>query len=273
MGRGGKPLWSFCSLGDTGNGFLSAIAIIQALYHRERTGEGQFCDTSIVNAQLLNTSYAFARPDGIRLRAAARRRRCSSGSAPPTGSTRRADGWLCIVAATEEHWDRLCVAIGTPALAADARFATRRRAPRTTRHWRRCSPRGSARRRPPTGSPALDAAGVPCEICDPGFALGLHDDAEFRRRGWIVIASASLRGPAGPDRRRVRLLRHAGARAGPAARSSASTAARCCAELGYTRRARSTSSARTAYSNGVRARVIDACAVPGKSQSRQLTPE
>jgi len=32
MARGGKPLWSFCSLGDTGNGFLSAIAIIQALY-------------------------------------------------------------------------------------------------------------------------------------------------------------------------------------------------------------------------------------------------
>ncbi len=52
------------SLGDTGNGFLSAIAILQALYHRERTGEGQFCDTSIVNAQLLNTSYAVARPDG-----------------------------------------------------------------------------------------------------------------------------------------------------------------------------------------------------------------
>ena len=32
----------------------------------------------------------------------------------------------------------------------------------------------------------LDAASVPCEICDPGFALGLHDDPEFRRRGWVV---------------------------------------------------------------------------------------
>jgi hypothetical protein len=25
---------------------------------------------------------------------------------------------------------------------------------------------------------------VPCEICDPEFALGLHDDAELRARGW-----------------------------------------------------------------------------------------
>ena len=31
---------------------------------RERTGKGQFVDTSIVNACLLNTSYAVAKPDG-----------------------------------------------------------------------------------------------------------------------------------------------------------------------------------------------------------------
>ena len=31
---GGKPFWSLTSLGDTGNGFLSAIGVIQALYHR-----------------------------------------------------------------------------------------------------------------------------------------------------------------------------------------------------------------------------------------------
>src|SRR3546814_9068941 len=57
-GVDGRPLWSFTSFGDTGNGFLSAIAICNALYHRDRTGEGQFVDTSIINAALLNTSYA-----------------------------------------------------------------------------------------------------------------------------------------------------------------------------------------------------------------------
>ena len=74
MARGGKPLWSFCSLGDTGNGFLSAIAIVQALAQRDRTGEGQFCETSIVNAQLLNTSYAVARARRHGLRAPTHRR-------------------------------------------------------------------------------------------------------------------------------------------------------------------------------------------------------
>ena len=37
---------------------------MQALYHRDRTGEGQVVDTSIVYAQLLNGSFACARPDG-----------------------------------------------------------------------------------------------------------------------------------------------------------------------------------------------------------------
>ena len=32
---GGDPFWSLTSLGDTGNGFLSAIGVIQALYHRQ----------------------------------------------------------------------------------------------------------------------------------------------------------------------------------------------------------------------------------------------
>ena len=60
----GHPVWALTSLGDTGNGFLSASAICLALMERERTGKGQFVDTSIVNACLLNTSYGIARPDG-----------------------------------------------------------------------------------------------------------------------------------------------------------------------------------------------------------------
>ena len=40
-------------MGDTGNGFFSAIGVIQALYHRRRTGEAQSVDTSILNAGLL----------------------------------------------------------------------------------------------------------------------------------------------------------------------------------------------------------------------------
>src|SRR6201999_456750 len=123
MFAGGKPLWSFTSLGDTGNGFLSAIAILQALYHRDRTGEGQFCDTSIVNAHLLNSSYAVARPDGTGFE-----RPHIDGQQLGYCATNRLyetrDGWLCVVIVSDPEWSRFCGALGLPALAADARFAT-----------------------------------------------------------------------------------------------------------------------------------------------------
>jgi crotonobetainyl-CoA:carnitine CoA-transferase CaiB-like acyl-CoA transferase len=185
MHAGGKPLWSFTSLGDTGNGFLSAIAIIQALYHRERTGVGQFCDTSIVNAHLLNSSYALTRADGSGFERPHTDAQQFGFSATERLYETRA-GWLCLVLATQEHWQRFCEAAGLSALSADARFATAaarrgnegllaqligaRLRERTAAEW--CT--------------LLDAAQVPCEISDPGFALRLHDDAEFKRRGWVA---------------------------------------------------------------------------------------
>jgi len=47
---GNPPLWSRSNMGDTGNALLAATAITAALYHRDRTGEGQEVATAIVNA-------------------------------------------------------------------------------------------------------------------------------------------------------------------------------------------------------------------------------
>jgi len=61
---GNPPLWSRSNMGDTGNALLAAIAITIALYHRDKSGEGQAVATSIVNAGLLHTSYAWIHSDG-----------------------------------------------------------------------------------------------------------------------------------------------------------------------------------------------------------------
>ncbi|MFN8624865.1 MAG: CoA transferase [Candidatus Binatia bacterium] len=185
MGRGGKPFWSFTSLGDTGNGFLSAVAIIQALYHRERTGAGQMCTTAIINAQLLNCSSAVATADGGSL---ARPR--LDGMQLGFSATHRlyatADGWLCIVLASEPHWRRLCAVLGRDDLTRDVRFESSAA--------RACNDGALATileeafvARPATDwYAALDRAGVPVEICDPEFGRRLHDDAEMIERGWVV---------------------------------------------------------------------------------------
>jgi crotonobetainyl-CoA:carnitine CoA-transferase CaiB-like acyl-CoA transferase len=185
MGRGGKPMWSFCSLGDTGNGFLSAIAILQALRERDRTGEGQFCDTSIVYAQLLNTSYVVARPDGTGF-ARPRTDALQTGFSALNRLYETRDGWLCLLAPSDDGFARLAAALGAEALARDARFASERaRAQHDAALAAELAAR-FAQRSAREAFAALDAAGVACEICDPEFALRLHDDPELRARGWTV---------------------------------------------------------------------------------------
>jgi crotonobetainyl-CoA:carnitine CoA-transferase CaiB-like acyl-CoA transferase len=185
MARGGKPLWSFNSFGDTGNGFLSAVAVIQALYHRDRTGEGQMVDTSIINAQLLNTSYAVAKPDGSGFE-----RPHIDGMQYGYSAGHRlyetAKGWLCIVLANEEHWDEAFAVLGVPELAADARFASH-----ANRHKNDAALAEVLVARFKTRSAtewfaALDAAGVPVEIVAEDFSLKLHDNPDYQKRQWVV---------------------------------------------------------------------------------------
>ena len=125
LDHGGIPFWPVISLGDTGNGFLSAIAIVQALYHRDRTGEGQFVDTSIIYAQLLNASIAWSRrrrqPPR---RPPAARRDAARLARAATASTRRADGWLCVAAVDERTAARARRSAATTS-AVDARRPTR----------------------------------------------------------------------------------------------------------------------------------------------------
>lgn len=184
-GEAGKPIWSFTSFGDTGNGFLSAVAVCAALYHRDRTGEGQFVDTSIVNAGLLNTSYAVAKPDGTGFE----RPRIGGDQVGYSAGHRLYEtqaGWLCFVLSRQAHWDGLFTVLRAPKLtinehfvddgarrANDAGLATfiaTRLKTRTATEW----------------FAELDAAGVPCEIVDPEFSRGIYDNPEFQRRRWVV---------------------------------------------------------------------------------------
>ena len=99
----GIPLWPVVSLGDTGNGFLSAIAMVQALYHRDRTGEGQFVDTSIMYAQLLNASIAWSLADGSRHGDRPSLDAMQLGHHATYRLYETADGWLCVAATTDEQ--------------------------------------------------------------------------------------------------------------------------------------------------------------------------
>ena len=185
MARGGKPLWSLTSFGDTGNGFLSAVAMINALYHRDRTGLGQMVDTSIVNAGLLNTSYAVATPDGKGFE-----RPQIDGMQFGFSAGHRvyetAQGWLCVVLVNQSHWDELFAVIGLPELVADARFAS---ADARRKNDAALAELIAAKLKSANAAEwfgQLDKAGVPVEIVSEDFSLKLHENAEFQQRQWVT---------------------------------------------------------------------------------------
>jgi crotonobetainyl-CoA:carnitine CoA-transferase CaiB-like acyl-CoA transferase len=164
---GGKPFWSLSSLGDTGNGFFSAIGVIQALYHRARTGEAQSVDTSILNAGLLVASSAALKADGTAL-PRPQLDRMQLGLGPLYGLYQVSDGWLCIAALTDAHREALRRVTAVDEL--DRRHLE---------PWFRG-------RTGEEGFRALDGAGVPCEVCDGEFGRRIHDDPEMQAHELVV---------------------------------------------------------------------------------------
>lgn len=186
LDRGGRPIWANISLGDTGNGFLSALGIVQALYDRDRTGEGQFVRTSILYAHLLNASMAWVSTDGS---VSSERQRLDAEQYGWSALYRlyeASDGWLCLAAVDETSWKNLCSALDRADLLVDPRFSnagsrrdhdsdlvdelTSMFGGRTAADWFQ----------------VLDQHGVPCEISDPDFVKRFFSDPEAKERQLVV---------------------------------------------------------------------------------------
>ena len=191
---GGTPHWPSCSIGDTGNGFVWATAVIQALYHLERTGEGQKVDTAIVNAHLLNSSMAWVSPDGTVSGPRPQLDRMALGWHPLYRLYEGADGWICVAALNAGHFEGLCQALGAPQLAQDARFADR--TDRVANSADLALELASLFAGLPVqaSSDLLDRAGVPCEIASTDFALRLFDDPANHDRQRITTFNDPIAG-------------------------------------------------------------------------------
>ncbi|MDP6511697.1 MAG: CoA transferase [SAR202 cluster bacterium] len=125
MGLPDKPPTGMAALySDFSAPYFGVSAMMAALHHRDRTGEGQFIDLSQseTTINLLGTDILEYTANGILPPMPGNRSRkyCPHGAYPCAGD----DRWCAIAVANDEDWNRLCNAIGRPELATDARFAT-----------------------------------------------------------------------------------------------------------------------------------------------------
>jgi CoA:oxalate CoA-transferase len=120
--EGGPPVRVGTSIGDIVSGHQCAISILAALRHRDKTGEGQCIDQSMVDGLLYVLENALVRYT-------------AEGSVPaPLGTMHPSitpfrafpteDGWIVIAVGNDSIWKRLCTLLDVPELIEDERFAT-----------------------------------------------------------------------------------------------------------------------------------------------------
>jgi len=116
----GEPYRLPIAITDVTAGMYSAIAILGALQARQRTGEGQQIDQSLLEAGLSLGVYEAAHvfTHGTRPERLGQLHR---GSAPYR-VFRTADGWITLGASKEKFFQALCGIIGRPDLRTDPRF-------------------------------------------------------------------------------------------------------------------------------------------------------
>jgi crotonobetainyl-CoA:carnitine CoA-transferase CaiB-like acyl-CoA transferase len=96
----------------------SALAVLMALYWRERTGQGQLVDSSIVNGGVQLNTDAWIGPQGWSERP--RADAAQTGFGPLYRLYETSDGWIALACLGESHWAALAKAV--PGLHDDARF-------------------------------------------------------------------------------------------------------------------------------------------------------
>jgi crotonobetainyl-CoA:carnitine CoA-transferase CaiB-like acyl-CoA transferase len=121
-GPNGTPLNSGIMYPDPVAGLMGCAAILMALHHRQRTGQGQFIDLSLQEASITfigEQVLEYTMTGRVPSRLGNRDRWYA-----PHGTYRclGEDAWVSIAVRSEDEWRRLCVLIDRP-WTADTRFA------------------------------------------------------------------------------------------------------------------------------------------------------
>jgi formyl-CoA transferase len=119
----GPPAKSGIPLADLAAGLFGAYGILAALEHRERTGEGQLVDTSLLEAAMALTVWESSeywttgrtpKPMGSAHRLGA-----------PYQALRAADGYFTVGAGSDKLFSSLCKVLGRENLLKDERYSKR----------------------------------------------------------------------------------------------------------------------------------------------------
>ncbi len=119
---GGGPWRVGIPVADLSAGLLAAQGVLVALLERERSGEGQWVHTSLLQAMIAMLDFQATRwlmDNEVPPQAGN-----NHPTSIPTGTFKTSDGYLNIAAGGQHMWRRVCTALHAPELQEDPRFTT-----------------------------------------------------------------------------------------------------------------------------------------------------
>lgn len=118
---GAGPMKSGLSLIDILTGLYLTTAVLAAVRHRDRTGEGQHLDVSLLDCGIASLSH-YAENYLVSGEVPQRRGNGGFGGIPSQAFTCADERMIFIVATTNPQFERACAALGRPELIEDPRF-------------------------------------------------------------------------------------------------------------------------------------------------------
>ena len=119
---GQGPVRTGAAIADVSAGLWAALGIMTALLEREKSGKGQWVQSSLLNAGIGLLDFQAARyvmksevPEQVGN---------DHPTSMPTSAYKTKDGYMNLAASGDGMWKRVCQAIGREALASDERFKT-----------------------------------------------------------------------------------------------------------------------------------------------------
>ena len=118
-----NPLRAGFPVCDTVGGLNAAFATLAALFHRERTGEGQFVDVAMLDSIMplmgwVAANLLIGKQQPVLLGN-------DNFTAAPSGMFATKDGYINIAANKQEQWEAVADLLGVPELKTDPRFQER----------------------------------------------------------------------------------------------------------------------------------------------------
>jgi formyl-CoA transferase len=202
---GGGPQKAGIAISDLMTGMYSTIAVLAALTHRDRTGEGQYIDMALLDVQvamLANMTTNYLASDNP-----PKRWGNAHPNIVPYQTFATADGHIIVAVGNDAQYRRFVDVGGRPELATDERFATN---PMRVRYRDTLVPLLAEMVKTRTKQEwiaALEAAGVPCgpinnldEVFeDPQVvARGMRIDLPHPSGGKVKLVGSPMRMSATP---------------------------------------------------------------------------